>query len=181
MRKIAGGVLAASVLLSAAPALADFGVRLGTGASSVSADGKDPDASAPFVIGPAWKADLVAVQLEVDALYWRNHYDAGGKGIDENRLAVPALVKGSLPLVPLLLSLDIGAGLEPRLFISGDDLGTDDQKTMTLYLPIVAGATLDLHAVEANLEFRYERQISDSVDGSNFRNHQFMVFAGIFF
>jgi hypothetical protein len=182
MRSIVSGMVVTAGLLASTSALAlgQFGVRVGTGASFPDGEGADDvDAAVPFAIGAAFRFDLAMLALEADALYWRNSYEAGEEDVSENRLALPVTARLDISPVPVL-GLEIGAGVEPRFLHDGDDLG-GEQKSTVWYLPVVLGATIDLQVLTLNGELRYERQLTDTVDGSDFRNHQLMFFAGAFF
>lgn len=184
MRRLAGVLVAAGLVAVAghAHAFGKVGIRVGSGFSFVEDVPGDPETDPPFAAGLAWKADLVALGVEVDALYWRTALDGGGGDAVEHRLALPVIARIGFPIVPAVLSLDFGAGLEPRFLLGSDIPGGEEAKGTVLYLPIALGATLDLQLIEGNAEIRYERQITsnfETVDDA--RNHQLMVFFGAFF
>ncbi|MCA9541087.1 MAG: hypothetical protein KC620_19440 [Myxococcales bacterium] len=175
------------VLTSAGQAFAvgQFGIRVGTGTSFYDTDAdieKEPDVF-PFCIGAAYLLDLALVEVEVDALFWRNAADYSGFEITEDRLAVPVIGKVGLPLVPGLLSASLGAGIEPRFHLATDPepANTDDIETTVFYVPIVLGANLDLQVTTVGVELRYEHQLTDSVKDDDTRVHHLMFMAGVFF
>ncbi len=156
--------------------------------------------------------------MEVDALYWHHAYDDDDKGdvsvtvggLDarthalsaadrfsgafvgtEARLAVPVLVRVGLPLIPLLLKLSAGGGLEPRFLLgasSDDNDAFDDDafEAVVLYLPVVLGVDIDLSVTELRLEARFEVQLTNHLSSAHQnpddqRIHEGMLFAGVFF
>lgn len=178
--------LAAGTLLSTtAPALAfgRFGVRIGTGTSFFVSD-EDPQFEpevAPFALGAAYLIDLALLSIEIDALWWRNTTTLGDYTAVDDHLAIPILGKISLPVIPALLSLNLGLGLEPRFLLASpkDARGYNDY---VMYLPVVAGADFDLQILKAGLELRYEHQLTETYDGQgDDRLHQLMIFGGVFF
>ena len=168
---------------TSAQALGSFGVRLGTG---MTMSDPEPKAGAeeptPIVAGLAYRIDLIVVGVEADLLFHRFSFDKG----TEDRLALPVIVNGSLPLVPGFVALNFGAGLEPRFLIGADDNGvdiSDDGKSMVMYLPISVGAELDLQVVKGMLDIRYERQLTPHFKGKpkeDHRAHEVLVMAGVF-
>ncbi len=183
MRRILSGMVVGAGLLAStsAMALGQFGVRVGTGASFPDGEGADDvDGGVPFAAGAAFRFDLAMLALEADALYWRNTYEVGDEELKENRLALPVTARLDISPVPIL-GLEVGAGVEPRFLLDGDKFGGEEQKSAIWYLPVVLGATIDLQVLTLNGEIRYERQLSDTAEGSDFKNHQLMFFAGAFF
>ena len=175
---------------TSAQALGSFGVRLGTGMTmsdpEPKAGAEEPKAGAeeptPIVAGLAYRIDLIVVGVEADLLFHRFSFDK----VTEDRLALPVIVNGSLPLVPGFVALNFGAGLEPRFLIGADDNGadiSDDRKSMVMYLPISVGAELDLQVVKGMLDIRYERQLTPHFKGKpkeDDRAHEVLVMAGVF-
>lgn len=171
-------VAAAMSVTGPAFALGQLGVRLGMGAESGAGPGAE--AGVPTAAGAAWKADLTLVGLEVDALYRRTTYETD-PGATEAHLGLPVTARVDVPLVPALLGLEFGAGVEPRFRLSGRNPEQGDAEDVVWYVPFVFGATLDLQVISANTEVRYERQVTDAISGDDARNHQLMFFVGAFF
>lgn len=178
---LAGGI----VLTAAAPALAlgRFGVRVGTGTSFFVSDDDYPTEPevAPFAIGAAYVLDLALIAVEIDALWWRNTTTLGDYTAVDDHLAIPIIGKLSLPVIPALLSLNVGLGLEPRFLLAGPK-DADNYNDYVMYLPVVAGADFDLQVIQAGVEIRYEHQLTETYDGQgDDRLHQLMFFGGVFF
>lgn len=186
--RILASALAVGLLATAAPAMADgsFGVKIGTGVSFYQDEdptlpsGADDPEIMPFALGIAYVYDLVLLAIEVDALWWRNSADFGGSDATEDRLAIPVIAKITLPLVPTLLGLDLGLGLEPRFHLASDP-ENDDAAAMVMYLPVVVGANLSLAGLGVGLEARYEHQLTESTEDQDDRVHQLMFFGGVMF
>ena len=185
MRQVLVLLVLGTALAAAGPALAGgrFGLKIGTGTSFYQdEDPKFPGDAPnvlPFAIGAAYVYDLVLLAIEVDALYWRNSFESGDATDDS--LVVPVIAKVSLPVIPLLLGIDLGVGLEPRFHLSSDPEPATDPNAMVLYLPVVVGANLDLKVIGVGLEMRYEHQLTEAVDGEDDRLHQLMFFGGVLF
>ena len=174
-------LLAAAPLCSAS-ALGSFGARAGYGLHFSESDPTVKSNGEPtsFVGGAAWKLDVLVAAFEVDLLYRRKAFDAGGG--NEDRFSVGALGRFSIPIVPLFFSLDLVGGLEPRFFVTGSKGVEDDAKAMTLYLPVGVGASLDLQLIDLNLDMRYERQLTPSLKSDeDARSHNLTFLAGVFF
>ncbi len=171
-------------LCCASPALADFGLRIGTGTSFIDMEEGDSDTEvSPFAIGAAWKMDIPLLSFEIDGLFWRNTFDDEGESTIDY-LAVPAMAKVSIFGIPTL-SLRVGAGLEPRFLISaetkdGVDLSEALEDTVW-YVPVTFGADIDVQLISLGLEMRYERQVTDGNKDNSNRIHHLMLFAGAFF
>jgi hypothetical protein len=185
-RRVAG-LAAAAVLFTAGSASAlglRFGARVGGGTGSYDGDGSgDPDISA-FAVGAAARLDLVLLAVEVDLLWRKNTWETAGVDTEIQRLAIPVIARLGFPLVPGLLTAEIGAGLEPRFLLSAEFGGVDVSKNLNdqvLYLPLVAGLDLDLKVIGAGIEVRYERQLTNEGDDPDFKIHQLMFFGGVFF
>ena len=169
----------------ASTAFADFGARLGTGIIMYDED-PEPDSSFPLAVGAAWKMDILVATLEVDALYWRDSSESGSIEASTSWIATPVLGKFGFPVIPAFLSIDVGAGFEPRFHLStevdGKDVGDDlKMKSMVFYVPVLLGVTLDLKIITPSVEIRYERQITEAAEGSDQRAHELMFMAGVFF
>lgn len=185
-RRLAG-LAAAAVFFAAGPASAlglRLGARIGGGSGSIDDDlPGDPDVSA-FAVGAAARLDLVLLAVEVDLLWRKNTWESSGVDTEIQRIAIPVIARLGFPLVPGLLTAEIGAGLEPRFLLSAEFGGTDISKNVNdqvLYLPLVAGLDLDLKVIGAGVEVRYERQLSNEGDNPDFKVHQLMFFGGVFF
>ncbi len=199
MKKTTAFLVAALAMCAASPAMAlglKYGARLGYG-MGMPDPSKGVDSASVMDVGLGVQLDLAIVGIEVDALYNRQTITPKGGGGDSvtGNIALPILGRFSLPVIPLLLSLDFGAGLEPRFPISATVDGKDKPTgipgakaykegltAMPLYLPILIGATLDLHFITANLDLRYERDLTQlNKKGSAVKNHEFVAMAGVFF
>lgn len=209
MKKMAAVLTGAMVVAAASPAAAlglKYGARLGYGIGMPDPD-KNIDSASVLDVGGAVLLDLAILGLEADLLYNRQmtstKVDLGGTsktfdGVQSN-IAIPVLARGSFPLIPMFLSLDFGAGLEPRFPIGATfdgkdevDDGTggktklaDSLESMYLYLPIFVGATLDLKLLTANLDIRYERQLTAHIKkdkgDEDARFHELVFMAGVLF
>ena len=193
MKKSAAFLAAAMVVGAASPAVAlglNYGVRLGYGVGMPDPD-KGVDSASVMDVGGAILLDLAIIGIEADLLYNRQTATTkAGDGVQSN-IAIPVLVRGSLPIIPLFLSLDFGGGLEPRFpigttFDGEDKVGgvklADDRESMPIYLPLFIGGTLDLKLLKVNMDIRYERQItaSSKADGDA-RFHELVFMAGALF
>lgn len=207
MTKSAAILAGAMVVAAASPAAAlglKYGVRAGYGIGMPDPDkvsGVEVEAASVLDVGGAVMLDLAILGLEADLLYNRQTMNyKGGKDIVQSNIAIPVLARGSFPLIPAFLSLDFGGGLEPRfpigLTYDGKDKlpGADkdlseDLESMPLYLPIFIGATLDLKLLTANLDIRYERQLTASFKENKAtsekeadkRFHELVFMAGVLF
>lgn len=184
MKTWISAALAAGVVLSAAsPALAGFGVRVGTGTSFFVSDedyATEPEVT-PFALGVAYTLDLALLAIEIDALWWRNTTTLGSDTAVDDHLSIPVIAKFSFPLIPALLSLNAGLGLEPR-FLLAEPKDAEGYNTYVMYLPVVVGADFDLQVVQAGVEVRYEHQLTETYDKQgDDRLHQLMFFGGVFF
>jgi hypothetical protein len=207
MTKSAAILAGAMVVAAASPAAAlglKYGVRAGYGIGMPDPE-KNIDSASVLDVGGAVMLDLAILGLEVDLLYNRQStttkvdLGAGSVSFDsvQSNIAIPVLARGSFPLIPMFLSLDFGGGLEPRFPIGatvdgkdkpegGGDAYADSLESMYLYLPIFIGATLDLKLLTANLDIRYERQLTSHVakgtsDAKDARFHELVFMAGVLF
>lgn len=173
-------------LSSPAWSLGSFGAKAGTGLSiqilenDPGGDYEAPNIT-PSVFGLSWTMGLLVAELEVDVLYMRTTASGGTPSVPKttsNSLAFPAIAKVQLPIVPLLVGLQFGAGLELRYNLDDDDEdGIETEKVVT-YLPVMIGADFDIQLARATAEIRYEHQLSDSVKGSGDRLHQILFLLG---
>lgn len=182
--------LALIPLLAAAPlcsahALGSFGARVGYGLHMSDPEpAKGADEPTMIAIGAAWQLDLLVAKLEAD-LMWRRS-STSDPDVSVDRLGLTALGRFGIPLVPAVFSLDLIGGLEPRFLIGTDpSAGEDFQESMVLFLPVGVGGTLNLQAVELNLDIRYEHQLTASGKGSkaleDYRSNNLTFLAGVFF
>ena len=187
MRKHSLALIFAAIMLSSSSAMAlgSFGIRLGTGVSFPDEVSPEPTVT-PFAVGLAYSLNLAVAEVEVNALYWRDsgEYDVGqGQKLDltTNRLAIPILGRASLPVIPKLFSISVGAGLEPRFLLSTDPSSyEDEQESMVLYLPVSVVGKISVPLIGTiGVEARYEHQLNDSVKNSDARINQ-LVFMGGF-
>ena len=190
-RNILGLALLATTL-SATPALAGIGLKLGAGTGIFSAekDAKEPDGITAFAVGASYGMSLTALEIEVNALYFSTTADtdtsAGKFETSYNAFALPVIARFNMPIIPALLKLGIGGGLEPRFFLSmqvdGKDVPSeveDQMETMVLYLPISLKGTLDLQVLSAHGEIRYSHQLTATAkEGDDNRVNTLMFFVG---
>ena len=197
MTKSAAILAGAMVVAAASPAAAlglKYGVRAGYGMGMPDPD-KGVDSASVLDVGGALMLDLAILGLEVDLLYNRQTTTfKGDLDAVQSNIAIPVLARGSFPLIPAFLSLDFGGGLEPRFPIGatfdGEDKVAgvklaDSLESMYLYLPIFVGATLDLKILTANLDIRYERQLTAHIKkdkgDEDARFHELVFMAGVLF
>lgn len=174
--------------LMAADALAEgieYGLRIASGSGFDREDKLEQDASIfPFAIGPAIKLDAPLLELEVNALYWQTTYENSAADMVDTELAIPIIARLSLPIVPMVLDLQLGAGIEPRIHlgttIGGEDFDGPDRETV-MYLPISVAGDLNLGVATLNLEMRYEYQLTERVKGDDTRVDYLTFFGGFFF
>lgn len=194
MKKSAAFLAAAMVVGAASPAVAlglNYGVRLGYGVGMPDPD-KGVDSASVMDVGGAILLDLAIIGIEADLLYNRQTETRKAGDRVRSNIAIPVLVRGSLPIIPLFLSLDFGGGLEPRFPISlevdgkskpeGGKEYSDSLESMPIYLPLFIGGTLDLKLLKVNMDIRYERQITahSKADGDA-RFHELVFMAGALF
>lgn len=192
MRTLSLALLCLTLGASSASALGKFGVRAGTGTSFYDSDVDDatePDIT-PFAAGLAWRFDQALLGVEVNALWWQNSIEMdldalGTFKATETRLALPLIGRINFPIVPLVLDLNVGGGLEPRFLISTEDENgkdlSDDAEMMVLYMPIAVGATINAGPLGVQVDLRYERQITEHNKENKDKVHQIMLFGGVFF
>ncbi|MEE2787668.1 MAG: hypothetical protein VX589_10045 [Myxococcota bacterium] len=188
MKRYLSTLVMCGVLLgsSSAFALGTFGIRLGTGLSFYDGDVTPEPEVTPFAIGASWLLDLSVVELEIDALYWRDSAEVSAMGVTGeqtfNYIATPAIARASFGLIPKLLSISVGGGLEPRFLISADpELVESSTKSTVMYLPISMIAKLNLAVITVGVEVRYEYQLTDRFEGSSDKYNQLVFMGGIDF
>jgi hypothetical protein len=182
-------MLAMFLLLGAGEALAigpSLGVRLGTGPGfgSGSAVVEDGDFSS-FSVGPALQIDMAVVAFEIDLLYTQVTSEVGGVEGESTEIDLPIILQLGLPVVPKLLSLKLGAGVQPRFRMSasveGEEVKNDETESMVMYVPITLGARIGAGVVSLGLDVRYLYQLTPAIKDSDDRVNHLMVFGGIFF
>lgn len=190
MRRMIGllsGLLVVGFVSQAWALGTEFGVRLGFG-PGFGADNKlveDADISS-FVVGPGVKLDLLVVALEVDLLYSQTTlgFDGGAEGSSSD-IGVPVIGKLSFPLIPVLLDLNVGLGLEPRFHLSSEIEGkeVDDDKTNAVvwYLPLVLGADVNVGLATVGAELRYLYQLNNTSSEGDGKVHHLLFMAGAWF
>jgi len=167
-------------------AWAGLGIRIGTGITMVDDQSNDPGLGepevTPFAVGLSYQLSLMVVDVEANALYWQNSTKIGPIDAESTYLALPLIARASIPIVPALVSLKVGGGLEPRFHlgseVAGEEVDADNVESMVMYMPIVVGAQFDLQLLSFGLDIRYEYQLTDhsSLDESRF--NQLMFFGG---
>ncbi|MCA9547858.1 MAG: hypothetical protein KC613_25815 [Myxococcales bacterium] len=183
----AASFAALAALCAASPASAlglEWGVRGGTGTAMWTDSSIEPEVS-PFTVGPAVRLGLGVISLEADALWHRAEW-AGPTGVHTtvDRVALPVLAKLDFPMVPGVVSLGFGAGIEPRWLVGAEAAGQDvggSFADQTLFLPVAAGVDLDLQVATANLEIRYAHQLEPEGAVGQARKHELMLMMGLFF
>ena len=195
MRKMMMTGAALLALCVAGDALAlgpTFGLRIATGSGFDRDDKLGQDAAIfPFAIGPAVKFTLPLIELELNALYWSTTVEpkAGPEYVD-NELALPLIARVTLPVVPLLLDLGLGLGLEPRFHLSSTLDGKDiedvlgdaaPEREMVMYLPISVSGDLNLGVANVGLEIRYEYQLTERYKDDKAKVDYLTFFGGVFF
>lgn len=189
MRKTMMAAVAMLGLFAAGEAMAlgvNYGLRLGTGSGFDRDDKLGEDASIfPFAIGPAVKLSLPLIEVEVDALYWSTTTEVAGVEGVQNELAVPIIARVSFPIVPVLFDLQLGLGIEPRVFLGatfdGEDVPDNDDQQTVMYLPISVGGDINLGVASLNVEIRYEYQLTDRIKDDDSRIDYLTFFGGFFF
>lgn len=195
MRKQSVALIFAAIMLSSSTAMAlgSFGIRIGTGTSFVDGlDDQTPEPTVtPFAAGLSYTLNLAVAEVEIDALYWSDtsETDLGPIGKFETTgsyFALPIIGRASLPIIPKLFSLSVGAGLEPRFLLSAEsdipDFNTDGFEDMVMYLPIsVVGKVSVPMIATVGVEVRYEYQLTESVKGSDVRINQLVFMGGVDF
>jgi len=175
-------------LSSPAWSLGGIGVKGGTGFSIyVAEDDLGDDYVAPnitpMVFGVTWTLGLLLAEVEVDLFYMRTTTSGGTPSVSKStagHLALPAIAKVQMPVIPALVGLQFGAGLEMRYALDPRKAaeGVPGEKSTVYYLPIVLGADLDAMVARATAELRYEHQLTDHVEGSGDRIHQLLFLVG---
>ena len=185
MKKYISALALGAILLgsSSAMALGTFGVRLGTGLSFYDGDAESEPEVAPFALGASWLLDLSVVELEIDALYWRDTQTTeGAPDLTMSYIATPAIARVSFGLIPKLFSISVGGGLESRFLISSDPgVAEDTLKSTVIYLPISLIGKLNLALLTIGLEVRYEYQVTDRYKGNSDKVNQLVFMGGVDF
>jgi hypothetical protein len=188
MKKTLTSMAFALTGLMAADALAEgleYGLRIASGSGFDRDDKLGQDTSIfPFAIGPAIKFKAPVLQLEVNALYWQTTIENDIAETVDTELAIPIIARLSLPIVPLVLDLQLGAGIEPRIHlgttVDGSDFDGPDRETV-MYLPVSVAGDVNLGVATLNLEIRYEHQLTERVKGDEQRIDYLTFFGGVFF
>ena len=167
-------------------AWAGVGLRIGTGISMVDdktdVPGLDDPEVTPFAVGLSYQLSLVMFDVEANALYWQNSISQGSVESESTYLALPVIARASIPIVPALVTMKVGGGVEPRFHlgstVEGEEVDSDAIESMVMYMPIVLGAQFDLQLLSFGLDIRYEYQLTDHSTQHESRINQLMFFGG---
>lgn len=187
MKRLMMGMSVALASLLATSAMGEgveYGVRIASGSGFARDSTLDSDTSIfPFAVGPAVRFNTPVLQLEANLLYWQTTFDSELETID-TEIAVPIIARLKLPVVPTVLNLQLGAGIEPRVHlgttVEGNDFSGPDRE-LVMYLPISVAGDLNLGPLGLNLEIRYEYQLNERIKGDDSRVDYLTFFGGIFF
>ena len=183
-------VLLCSINVSYALGL-NFGAKVGQELFNAHAEGS-PDGSAPSTFLAMTELDLSIISLEVNLGAHSSFMKPANTKSQfiNNEFTMAAIVRLSLPLVPKVVSFDIGGGLDQRVLVSQSDFVTEKQvknvsgsRTM---LPLSAQFTLNVPIVKFYLESRFNIELSNSFEVSGVSkeadaNHEFWILGGIAF
>ena len=187
MRNKVAGIIGFFALLTAGQAAAlgtNFGVRLGVGPGFGDKALADVNINT-FTVGGALKIDLALLGVEVDLLYTQVTSELAGADAVSTDFDVPVIAQVGIPLIPVLLDLKLGLGLQPRFHLGatfdGKDVEDDPTEDMVMYLPIVVGANLGLGVASVGVDIRYLYQLTEAVKGDDSRVNHLLFMAGVFF
>ena len=137
-----------------------FGAKAGYG--SASANDVDHDLSALLLVA---NLELVAVAIEGN-LGWHRTTNSDFDDTYRDEMSVVALAKFGLPIVPAILSLDFGAGLDQRFHLGTQVLGSDvDNVSGTrTFVPISAQLTGSVLLAKLYGEVRYNYEVANSIE-----------------
>ncbi|MEZ4475373.1 MAG: outer membrane beta-barrel protein [bacterium] len=161
-----------------------YGVRLGVGPGFGDKALSDVNINT-FSVGGALKFDLALLGIEANLLYTQVTSDFSGTDAVSTDLDLPVIAQVGFPLIPVLLDLKLGVGLQPRFHLGatfdGKDVENDQTEDMVMYLPIQVGASLGLGVASVGLDIRYLYQLTDAVKDDDTRVNHLLFMAGVFF
>ena len=153
-----------AVLPSSALALGpSFGIKLGAGTGDSTAENAgDVSLGAGYLVG---NMDLMAIAIEGNiGLVTASDADADDTYTDE--LSLVALFKTGIPLIPAVLSIDFGAGIDQRFLMRMSVLGNevDDVSGSRTLIPLSVQVSGSVLLARVYGEIRYNREIASSLE-----------------
>ena len=166
LRLISLSLLLAICLPSSASALGlGFGAKVGTGSAEV--DNVDQKLTTAMLVA---NFDLVVVAIEGNLGWHRSAFkDADDSYRDE--MSAIAIAKMGMPIVPAVLSIDFGAGLDQR-FLLGSQVGGVEVSGISgsrtlLPLSLQLSGSVLLARLYAEMRYNYELSNSFEMDGAS--------------
>ena len=168
-RKLAFALILSLLLAGPSSAFAlglGFGAKLGLGNGlPEDDDAGDISLTAGYLVA---NFDLMAVAVEGNIGLVRGTNDDFDDTYGDE-LSVVALVKTGIPIIPAVLSLDFGAGIDQRILmgstVGGKDLDDVSGNRTLIPLSIQASGTVLLARVYGEVRYNYEIAGSFEVDG----------------
>jgi hypothetical protein len=168
-----------------------FGAKIGQELFNSHAKGA-PDGDAPSTFLAMGELDLSIVSLELNLGSHSSLVQPSSAKLKlvNQEFTIAAIVRLSLPLIPKLLSLDIGGGLDQRVLMSQSNFATEaeikDISGKRTMLPISAQITVNVSVVKFYLESRFNLELSNSFESSRQSkeldaNHEYWILGGIAF
>ena len=135
-----------------------FGAKVGTG--SAEDNGNDVDLDTVMLVG---NFDLVVVAIEGN-IGWHRAALADDDSSYTDELSLVGLAKVGMPLIPAVLSLDFGTGLDQRMVLGAQSAGAavDDTSGSRTLLPISLQLTGSVLLARLYAEMRYNYELSSS-------------------
>ena len=180
-------VLTAAAIPTSAFALGlGYGAKIGFGSGQSTAD-NDPDISlnAGLLV---LNLDLMAVSIEGNLGFHRMTVDDADDTYNDE-LSVVAIVKTGIPIIPAVLSLDFGAGLDQRILLgstlNGTELdGASGSRTL-IPISVQASGSVLLARLYGEIRYNYEIASSFEVDGTEVESddklHELLFLVGATF
>ena len=137
-----------------------FGAKVGTGSGEV--DGNDMALNTVMLVG---NFDLVVMAIEGNIGWHRAALADDDKNFTDE-LSLVGLAKVGMPLIPAVLSLDFGAGLDQRIILGAEAAGAalDDVSGSRTLLPISVQLTGSVLLARLYGEMRYNYELSSKVE-----------------
>ena len=180
-------VLTAAAIPTSAFALGlGYGAKIGFGSGqSTNDNASDTSLTAGLLV---LNLDLMAVAVEGNLGFHRMTVDDADDTYNDE-LSVVAIVKTGIPIIPAVLSLDFGAGLDQRFLLGSTVGGTelDDISGSRTLIPISVQASGTVLLARLYGEIRYNHEIASSfeVDGaevdSDDKLHELLFLVGATF
>jgi hypothetical protein len=161
-------VLTAAAIPTSAFALGlGYGAKIGFGSGqSTNDDAPDTSLTAGLLV---LNLDLMAVAIEGNLGFHRMTVDDANDTYNDE-LSVVAIVKTGIPIIPAVLSLDFGAGIDQRILIGSTSGGTeaDSVSGSRTLVPVSVQASGTVLLARLYGEIRYNHEIASSfeVDGT---------------